>query len=104
MAGLKKGQTNNPDGRPKGSPNKVTKKLRERISDFLEENWEKIEKDFDQLEPKERVSLFEKLLQYTVPKLQSTELKTPDQEPDTELKRRAWQRAMEIADLGRDEL
>lgn len=74
MAGLRKGRTNNPAGRPKGTPNKVTTELRTRINDFLSNNWEGIEKDFRSLPPKERTMLFEKLLQYCVPRLQSTEI------------------------------
>ena len=74
MAGLRKGRTNNPAGRPKGSPNKITTELRTRINDFLSENWDIIEKDFKTLAPRERAMLFEKLLQYCVPRLQSTDI------------------------------
>lgn len=76
MKGPGKGNTNNPAGRPTGTPNKVTKELRERISDFLSGNWEQIKKDFKTLEPKERVMIYEKLLQFTLPRLQS--IQTPD--------------------------
>ncbi len=74
--GLKKGQTNNPHGRPKGIPNKVTANLRGRINDFLNENWQNLQKDFDKMDPKDRLMFYEKLLQYGLPRLQSTELKT----------------------------
>lgn len=63
-------------GRELGTPNKLTADLRERISDFLNENWEQIEKDFKTLEPEKRVMLFEKLLQFTLPRLQT--IQTPD--------------------------
>lgn len=72
--GLRKGMTNNPEGRPKGSQNKITSDLRERISDFLNENWERVEKDFLILEPEKRVLIFEKLLSYSLPKMQSVQL------------------------------
>ena len=65
-----KGKTNNPSGRPKGTPNKVTIDLRTRIADFLADRWDTIESDFDQLEPKDRLQFFEKLLQYSLPKAQ----------------------------------
>ena len=35
-----KGSTNNPNGRPKGKPNKITNELRSMISDFLTNEWE----------------------------------------------------------------
>jgi len=66
-------------GREMGTPNKLTADLRERISDFLNENWEQIEKDFQTLEPEKRVMLFEKLLQFTLPRLQT--IQTPDFKP-----------------------
>jgi len=71
---FKKGQSGNPDGRRKGAANKVTTELRERIKDFLDGQWEKIEGDFDSLEPDKRVALFEKLLQYVLPRMASMDL------------------------------
>ncbi len=80
MKGPGKGKTNNPDGRPKGSPNKITAELRERISDFLNANWEQIEKDFGTLDAEKRILIYEKLLQFTLPRLQSVQ--TPDLKSD----------------------
>ena len=71
-----KGQTNNPNGRPKGIPNKVTTDLREWITNFLEDNREQIQQDWKGLEPKDRIVLFEKLLKYALPTLQATSLTT----------------------------
>ena len=71
-----KGQTNNPNGRPKGIPNKVTTDLREWITNFLENNREQIQQDWKGLEPKDRIVLFEKLLKYALPTLQATSLIT----------------------------
>ena len=59
-----KGKTNNPNGRPVGSKNKVTAGLRERINDFLNDNWKDLQADFKKLEPKERLMFYEKLLQF----------------------------------------
>ena len=72
--GVKKGMINNPIGRPTGSKNKVTVDLRKRINDFLNDNWETLEADFKQLEPKERLGFYEKLLQYGLPKMSHTQL------------------------------
>jgi len=71
---FKKGQSGNPDGRRKGAANKVTTELRERIKDFLEGQWDKIERDFNTLEPKDRVAHFERLLQFILPRMASMDL------------------------------
>jgi hypothetical protein len=63
-------------GREKNTPNMLTKELREKISDFLNKNWEQVEKDFQVLEPDKRLMFFEKLIQYTLPRLQS--IQAPD--------------------------
>lgn len=70
-----KGHTNNPNGRPKGVPNKVTADLRQWITDFLQQNLKQIKKDWKQLGPKDRLILFEKLLKYTIPILQESDLR-----------------------------
>lgn len=76
-----KGFTNNIHGRPKGVPNKITTELRTMLNDFVTEQWETIKQDFGQLQPKERLIYYEKLLQYCIPKnsklgLDSEEAKT----------------------------
>jgi len=70
--GLRKGQTNNPKGRPRGTTNKDTRELRERIKSFLDENWVSVENDMKTLEPRERVQMYERLLKYCLPTLQSS--------------------------------
>ena len=47
---------------------------RNRINDFLEDNWETLQFEFDKLEPKERLMFYERFLQYGLPRLQSTQL------------------------------
>jgi hypothetical protein len=69
--GLKKGMTNNPNGRPAGSKNRTTAEIRDLLKEFVSANWETIQTDFDQLPPKDRLAFFEKVLQYTIPKMQS---------------------------------
>lgn len=66
-----KGKTNNPNGRPKGTPNKANRPLKQNISDFLQKNWPKIEKDILKLKPSERVQVYEKLLSFVLPRLKS---------------------------------
>ena len=60
-------------GRQKGSSNKVTVAVKECISKMLTDytNSETFLKDFAELEPKERLMIAEKLMNYVVPKMQS---------------------------------
>ncbi len=72
--GLKKGQTNNPAGRPAGVPNKASGELRQSINDFLEKNFSQVQKDMAKLAPKDRIKFYIDLLAFGLPKLQSTSL------------------------------
>ena len=74
MGKFTQGQSGNPSGRKPGVSNKITKELRDRIKDFLEGKWSQIEDDFDALESKDRVQLFEKLLQYVLPRMASMDI------------------------------
>jgi hypothetical protein len=69
---FKKGQ----GGRKPGKPNKATKDLRQWISGFIESQTDQIQKDWNQLEPKDRIVMFERLLKYFLPTLQATSLTT----------------------------
>lgn len=68
---MSKGRTNNPAGRPPGTPNKAGAELRERVMAFVADRWEQVESDYTQLEPKERLQFLEKLMAYSLPKLQA---------------------------------
>ena len=63
-------------GRKAGTPNKITADLRQWITAFIDDNREQIQKDWAQLEPKDRIQLFEKLLKYALPTLQAMQLQT----------------------------
>ena len=69
-----KGNTNNPNGRPKGSENKEKKALRELLTMFLEDNYDKFLKELYKLEGKEFSDRFIQLLEYATPKLNRTDL------------------------------
>lgn len=69
----KKGHTGNPHGRPKGSPNKVTTSMRVWLSELIDGNRKQIEMDLKALEPKDRLTMLERFMQYTLPKMQSIE-------------------------------
>jgi hypothetical protein len=62
-------------GREKGTPNKVTTDLKLWINELLNDNREQFIRDLKLIDPKQRVMIFEKLLSYAVPKMQSVEAK-----------------------------
>lgn len=66
-------------GRPKGASNRTTKELREAVSSFLDDNWGEVQTCFDKLEAKDKLAFIEKMLSYTLPKVQSVELDTKQQ-------------------------
>jgi hypothetical protein len=66
------GKSGNLNGRPKGVKNKTHIKLRELISDFLQERFEDIASAFSELGPRDKIRAYADLLQYSLPKLQST--------------------------------
>ncbi|MFN8347411.1 MAG: hypothetical protein U0X91_20570 [Spirosomataceae bacterium] len=69
-----KGQTNNPNGRPKGIPNKVNKDLKSRIAQIVENGFETVEADLKALEAKDRINTYLKLLEYIIPKQRETKI------------------------------
>lgn len=68
MGTFKKG---NP-GRPKGSKNKLSGQIRERIQSLFNDNFQTIQEDLESMEPKDRLKFLTDLLPYLVPKLQTT--------------------------------
>lgn len=64
-----KGQSGNINGRPKGTPNKATTSVRTWLVEFINNNRERLQSDFDTLQPLERLTMIEKLLPYIMPKV-----------------------------------
>jgi len=54
-------------GRPKGTPNKSSEDLRALVQKFIDSNWFRIERDFNSLDPLQRLNFIEKLLKYVLP-------------------------------------
>ena len=67
MSKFQKGESGNPAGRPKGAGGKTAEQLRTLIQNFIEENWDSLQDDFDQMKPAERANFRERLLRYLVP-------------------------------------
>jgi len=64
-------------GRPKGSPNKATKDVREAITLFAENNVEKLEGWLDRVaenDPAKASDIFLRAIEYHIPKLARTEI------------------------------
>ncbi len=69
---FKAGQKRPHQGRPKGSPNKVTMTTREMIQDIINQHLPKVMDDLRKLTPGQRVKAIADLLQYVVPKMQAS--------------------------------
>lgn len=69
-------------GRKAGTPNKVTTTLKEFIAQLLDENREQIAEDLGKLTPKDRLLIFERFMQYVIPKQKEVELTHPQEKED----------------------
>jgi len=65
MKGIKTG------GRQKGTPNKLTKELREVLKNVVYKQLESLDETLNELEPKERLEITIKLMAYALPKVQT---------------------------------
>lgn len=71
-----KGKTNNPNGRPKGAPNKATLQAREAIAAFVDGNAHRLTEWLDRIaqdNPKAAFDCFQSVIEYHIPKLARTE-------------------------------
>jgi hypothetical protein len=65
-----KGHTNNPNGRPKGTPNKLTSELRDTLKALIDIELENLPGVLAELPARERAELVVKLLPYVLPKVE----------------------------------
>jgi len=91
-----KQQTNNPKGRPKGSPNKSTAMAREAIAMFVEGNAHKMQEWLEQVavgvrndedkfivlpNPEKAFGMLQSVMEYHLPKLARTEHTGDEEQP-----------------------
>ena len=69
-----KGESGNRRGRPKGSVNKTTLELRDKLNNLHQKNYEYILKEIDNLTMRQRLQLNKDLLPYISPKLSAIEV------------------------------
>lgn len=77
MRGPGKGNTNNPNGRPKGIPNKTTKEMRQLILDVCSQHIGKANKTLAELDGKEFIDALAKLFSLVMPRQAEIEGKLP---------------------------
>lgn len=87
-------------GRVKGTPNKVTSMSKSVISNMLAEYQESglMGKDFLALEPKDRMTIAEKMMQYVLPKMQTTSVDISTQETKITIEQKLREAAKEPND------
>lgn len=54
-------------GRIAGTPNKTTEEIKELIIQFVSNNIDTVQADFEKLEPKDKLYFFDKMLKYIIP-------------------------------------
>ena len=69
------GESGNPKGRPKGAKDKFKQETKRRIDKVLNQLEETLQADIDSLPEGQRVKLWLDLQEYSIPKLQRTEIK-----------------------------
>jgi hypothetical protein len=77
----KKGQTGNPNGRPKGVENKVTKDIKEAYRQLIEKNLDNLTAWVEKIaekDPEKAIRILSDLSEYVIPKLARTDLTSGD--------------------------
>lgn len=66
-------QGNNLGGRKPGSKNRTTQKIRDAYLKFIEDNLDRMQKDFDELEAKDRFKYLFEMSKFILPSLKAVE-------------------------------
>lgn len=75
---FKKGKSGNPSGRPPGSKDKKSEKLRKWLVDLVENRRASLIDDLDVVDPATRLNFIAKILPYILPKLNAVDLELGD--------------------------
>ena len=67
MAKFKPGKSGNPNGRPAGAPNKLTKQLRAVLKGIMADELENLPNLLAELEPAQRIEAVLKLMKFCLP-------------------------------------
>ena len=89
MSKFNKGQSGNPNGRPKGSANKTTNKIREAFTKLVEDNLENMTLWLTEVaadNPEKALTILNQMAEYTTPKLARVENKIETDEEINEVK------------------
>ena len=71
---FKKGKSGNPSGRPPGSKDKKSEKIRKWLLDIVENRRDMIADDLDAVDPATRLNFIAKILPYVAPRLASVDM------------------------------
>lgn len=102
---LPKGKTNNPNGRPKGTPNKTTTELRQWVINLLSKNRAQLSRDLLAIpDPAERWRIVTKILEMVLPKPPTQIAATVNTELDAMSRAEVLAELSRLTDLQGDEL